>query len=72
MKSYTYDQVVTMTNNWKEELGKGGFGTVYLGVLPHDPKDSHEPQKVALKKLSTTSHQGTVEFLNEVNLLKYE
>ena len=69
VRRYNHNQVIAMTNNWKVELGKGGFGTVYLGELPQDDKLSSSiqpPQKVALKKLSRTSQQGNVEFLNEV------
>jgi hypothetical protein len=69
VRRYNHNQVIAMTDNWKVELGKGGFGTVYLGELPQDDKLSNTlqpPQKVALKKLSRTSQQGNVEFLNEV------
>lgn len=72
VRRYNHNQVIAMTDNWKVELGKGGFGTVYLGELPQDDKISNTlqpPQKVALKKLSRTSQQGNVEFLNEVDLL---
>ena len=71
VRRYNHNQVIAMTNNWKVELGKGGFGTVYLGELPQDVKTSNNsiqpPQKVALKKLSRNSQQGNVEFLNEVS-----
>ncbi|KAK9155888.1 hypothetical protein Sjap_003368 [Stephania japonica] len=44
------------------KLGKGGFGVVYKGVLPNG-------QKVAVKRLSQSSGQGSEEFKNEVMLL---
>ncbi|KVI04458.1 Protein kinase, catalytic domain-containing protein [Cynara cardunculus var. scolymus] len=52
------------TNFFSEsnELGHGGFGPVYKGLLPNG-------QEVAIKKLSLTSRQGVREFTNEVKLL---
>jgi serine/threonine protein kinase len=51
-----------MTNNFEKLLGKGGFGLVHYGRQPNG-------LEVAVKRLSTTSHQGAVEFFNEVDLL---
>ncbi|GFP89948.1 g-type lectin s-receptor-like serine/threonine-protein kinase at4g27290 [Phtheirospermum japonicum] len=44
------------TNN---KLGEGGYGPVYKGFL-------EDGQEIAVKRLSTTSHQGVDEFKNEV------
>ncbi|RZC61417.1 hypothetical protein C5167_023203 [Papaver somniferum] len=44
------------------KLGHGGFGPVYLGLLPNG-------EQIAVKKLSLNSRQGTKEFTNEVKLL---
>ncbi|KAK6132611.1 hypothetical protein DH2020_033641 [Rehmannia glutinosa] len=41
------------------KLGEGGFGPVYKGLL-------EEGQEIAVKRLSTTSHQGVDELKNEV------
>ncbi|KAL5096568.1 hypothetical protein RYX36_000895 [Vicia faba] len=41
------------------KLGEGGFGTVYRGRLV-------DGQEIAVKRLSTSSGQGNVEFKNEV------
>jgi serine/threonine protein kinase len=41
------------------QLGKGGFGTVYLGKLENG-------KEVAVKILDPFSQQGMAEFLNEV------
>ncbi len=48
-----------MTNNFEKLLGKGGFGLVHYGRQPNG-------LEVAVKRLSSTSHQGAVEFFNEV------
>ncbi|CAH8360072.1 unnamed protein product [Eruca vesicaria subsp. sativa] len=44
------------------QLGEGGFGVVYKGVL-----DSGE--EIAVKRLSMKSGQGDNEFINEVSLV---
>ncbi|MED6205660.1 hypothetical protein PIB30_019782 [Stylosanthes scabra] len=44
------------------QLGHGGFGPVYKGLMPNG-------QVVAVKKLSLQSRQGVKEFTNEVKLL---
>ncbi|XP_031279194.1 cysteine-rich receptor-like protein kinase 15 isoform X2 [Pistacia vera] len=44
------------------KLGKGGFGTVYKGVLPNG-------KEVAVKRLSRRSWQGLDEFKNEIIII---
>ncbi|KAG9148403.1 hypothetical protein Leryth_023601 [Lithospermum erythrorhizon] len=44
------------------QLGHGGFGPVYKGLMP-------DGQEIAVKKLSEHSRQGIREFSNEVKLL---
>ncbi|CAN5951258.1 unnamed protein product, partial [Sphagnum jensenii] len=50
------------TDNYKQLLGRGGFGEVFYGQLPSG-------EEVAVKKLVAGSQQGAEEFFNEVNLL---
>lgn len=61
LANFTWDQVAAMTRAANNEvLGKGGFGPVYMGILPNN-------KLVAVKILDTDSRQGSSEFLNEVN-----
>ncbi|XP_054824822.1 G-type lectin S-receptor-like serine/threonine-protein kinase At4g27290 [Prosopis cineraria] len=65
MEVHIFDLAViaNATNNFssKMKLGQGGFGPVYKGILPNG-------QEIAVKQLSQNSHQGLVEFKNEVKL----
>ncbi|XWS30738.1 hypothetical protein CRYUN_Cryun23aG0014600 [Craigia yunnanensis] len=57
-KRYSYSHIKKITKSFKEELGQGGFGTVYKGKLPDD-------RLVAVKVLSESKGTGQ-EFVNEV------
>ncbi|KAH7675699.1 Non-specific serine/threonine protein kinase protein [Dioscorea alata] len=52
------------TDNFSDEnkLGKGGFGSVYKGML-------RDGQEIAVKRLASSSLQGLAEFKNEVLLV---
>ncbi|XP_052181116.1 receptor-like serine/threonine-protein kinase SD1-8 [Diospyros lotus] len=56
--------VAIATNEFSDDnkLGEGGFGCVYKGLLAGG-------QKIAVKRLSKNSGQGTEEFRNEVKLV---
>ncbi|XP_061376547.1 cysteine-rich receptor-like protein kinase 10 isoform X4 [Gastrolobium bilobum] len=56
--------VEAATNSFADEnkIGQGGFGVVYKGILPNG-------QEIAVKRLSVTSLQGTIEFMNEAILV---
>ncbi|KAI9127943.1 hypothetical protein K1719_000936 [Acacia pycnantha] len=56
--------VEAATNKFSEEnkIGKGGFGEVYKGTLP-------DGREIAVKRLSKSSLQGTLEFKNEILLI---
>ncbi|KAL9346788.1 hypothetical protein Peur_061641 [Populus x canadensis] len=56
--------IMAATNNFSpaNELGQGGFGSVYKGLLANG-------LEVAIKRLSRSSGQGTEEFKNEVMVI---
>ncbi|CAM6066110.1 unnamed protein product [Sphagnum tenellum] len=59
---YSLAEVTIATNNFKIQIGKGGFGPVYYGKL-------EDGQEVAIKILDAKSSQGPSEFFNEVDVL---
>ncbi|WVZ69338.1 hypothetical protein U9M48_018138 [Paspalum notatum var. saurae] len=60
-RRFTYHELVEATGKFKEELGKGGSGTVYRGILG-------DKKIVAIKKLKDV-RQGEEEFWAEVTLI---
>ncbi|KAL2332315.1 hypothetical protein Fmac_019896 [Flemingia macrophylla] len=58
---YSYSDVLKITNNFNKIIGKGGFGSVYLGYIDDAP--------VAVKMLSPSSVRGYQQFQAEVKLL---
>ncbi|XP_051128448.1 cysteine-rich receptor-like protein kinase 44 [Andrographis paniculata] len=61
---YGFSTITGATNNFSDEqkLGQGGFGVVYMGILGNG-------EKIAVKRLSKDSKQGSIEFKNEVLFL---
>ena len=59
-RQFTYKELKLMTANFKEEIGRGGFGSVFLGYLENG-------NSVAVKMRSKTSSQGDKEFSAEVS-----
>eukprot|EP00253_Pinus_taeda_P021568 PITA_21568 len=59
---FTLEEMIAATQSFSREIGRGGFGSVFLGELPRG-------RNIAVKVLSQFSQQGIQEFLNEVDLL---
>ncbi|KAL1293041.1 hypothetical protein AAHE18_19G043100 [Arachis hypogaea] len=59
--AFTYNEILSITDNFKTMIGEGGFGKVYFGILP-------DHTQVAIKLLSPSSRQGYTEFQSEVHL----
>lgn len=61
-KFFSYKEIKAATNKFKEVIGRGSFGTVYLGKLP-------DGKLVAVKVRFDKSQLGADSFLNEVHHL---
>ncbi|XP_058206134.1 rust resistance kinase Lr10-like [Rhododendron vialii] len=58
---YSYADIKKITNQFKDKVGQGGYGTVYKGQLSNDVY-------VAVKILNSTKGNGE-EFINEVGII---
>ncbi|XP_057965901.1 probable LRR receptor-like serine/threonine-protein kinase At5g48740 isoform X2 [Malania oleifera] len=61
-KVFTHKEIKAATNNFKEVIGRGSFGSVYLGKLP-------DGKLVAVKVRFDQTQLGADSFVNEVHLL---
>ncbi|XP_047057786.1 uncharacterized protein LOC124664274 [Lolium rigidum] len=57
----SYPTIEIITEDFSEEIGRGGFGVVYLGYLPSG--------KIAVKKLSNAQDYDDKLFSDEINCL---
>uniref|UniRef100_A0A5B6YUK2 Putative serine/threonine-protein kinase n=1 Tax=Davidia involucrata TaxID=16924 RepID=A0A5B6YUK2_DAVIN len=64
IKHFSYNELRTATENFhpSNKIGRGGFGTVYKGILKNGIQ-------VAVKTLSAESNQGMREFLAEIDTI---
>ncbi|KAG5543606.1 hypothetical protein RHGRI_016376 [Rhododendron griersonianum] len=60
-KKFTYAELKKATRNFREEIGRGGSGIVYKGVL--------SDRRVAAIKRLNKANQGEAEFLAEVSII---
>lgn len=61
-RCFTYDELVIATNGFKEELGKGSYGTVYKGKISN-------MKIIAVKRLDKVLDEGEREFQTEMNII---
>ncbi|KAJ4715258.1 Receptor-like protein kinase 1 [Melia azedarach] len=66
LRSFSYRQLVTATDNFKEEIGRGGSGRVYKGSLAVNNNGGKE---IAVKKLIKMVEDGENEFRNEMRII---
>ncbi|CAM0870410.1 unnamed protein product [Alopecurus aequalis] len=62
IRQFTYAELKLITKNFESIIGKGGFGTVYHGILENG-------DEVAVKVLMETSIAESTDFLPEVQTL---
>ncbi|XVF36343.1 hypothetical protein REPUB_Repub19eG0050300 [Reevesia pubescens] len=61
-KKFTYDELKKATRGFSKEIGRGGGGVVYKGVLS-------DQRIAAIKRLNIEANQGEEEFLAEVSTI---
>ncbi|XP_059434672.1 G-type lectin S-receptor-like serine/threonine-protein kinase LECRK4 [Corylus avellana] len=65
LHSFAYKDLQEATNGFKEELGRGSFGTVYKGVVMVSGYSKH----VAVKRLDKLVREGEREFKTEMTVI---
>ncbi|MQL77112.1 hypothetical protein Taro_009538 [Colocasia esculenta] len=66
LRPFTYKELHEATQGFKEELGKGAFGTVYKGLIESDSTST----PIAVKRLQELDDAGAeTEFENEVRII---
>ncbi|MQL74383.1 hypothetical protein Taro_006742 [Colocasia esculenta] len=65
LRSFTYKELQEATQGFKEELGKGAFGTVYKGLIESDSTST----PIAVKRLQVLDDASEKEFENEVRII---
>ncbi|XP_050252447.1 G-type lectin S-receptor-like serine/threonine-protein kinase At5g35370 isoform X2 [Quercus robur] len=61
-RRFAYEELAAATENFKTQIGSGGFGTVYRGTLS-------DKTVVAVKKITSLGIQGKKEFCTEVSII---
>jgi serine/threonine protein kinase len=63
LQSFSYNDLESATDGFKEELGRGSFGAVYKGILPRGGKT------IAVKRLEKGVEEGEREFRAEMTAM---
>ncbi|XVE95438.1 hypothetical protein REPUB_Repub02eG0097200 [Reevesia pubescens] len=61
-QKFDYEELEVATDNFKTQIGAGGFGSVYRGTLP-------DKTVVAVKKITNPGIQGKKEFCTEISVI---
>ena len=64
LRYFTYKELAEATNDFKDEVGRGGFGVVYKGTI-----QAGSTRVVAVKKLDKVVQDGEKEFKTEVQVI---
>ncbi|KAB5565162.1 hypothetical protein DKX38_005216 [Salix brachista] len=64
LRYFSYKELAEATNDFKDELGRGGFGVVYKGTI-----QAGSTKVVAVKKLDRVVQDGEKEFKTEVQVI---
>ncbi|KAJ4715261.1 Receptor-like protein kinase 1 [Melia azedarach] len=67
LRSFSYQQLVSATDNFKDEIGRGGSGRVYKGSLVVN--NNNGGKEIAVKRLIKMVEDGENEFLNEMRII---
>ncbi|XP_021900752.1 G-type lectin S-receptor-like serine/threonine-protein kinase At5g35370 [Carica papaya] len=59
---FDYEELEVATDNFKTQIGSGGFGSVYKGILP-------DKSVVAVKKITNLGVQGKKDFCTEIAVI---
>ena len=59
---FEYEEIEAATDNFKTQIGSGGFGAVYKGIMP-------DKTLVAVKKITNLGVQGKKEFCTEIAVI---
>ncbi|EEF28982.1 serine-threonine protein kinase, plant-type, putative [Ricinus communis] len=65
LRSFSYDQLVAATDDFRDEIGKGASGKVYKGSLG----ENGGGKEIAVKRLEKMVEDGEREFRNEMKII---